>query len=209
MGNEEDRFALIAEVLHDRHQFLDLLRRQHGCRLVEDQDFIVPVKHLEDLGALLHADRDVLDLCIRVDAEAVLVRQGHDFLPGLVLLKEAPPRRLNAQDDVFKYREALDQFKMLVDHADAEIIGIIRVHDLNRLSVLADLPHFSLIEAKEDAHQSGFSGAVLTQQRVDLATLQLKCDVVVGDDARKHFCDVKHLNCIWCLRQTAHPFLLL
>ena len=55
-----------------------LLRRQHGGRLVEDQDARVAVERLEDLDALLLADRELPDAGARVDGEAELIRQrGH------------------------------------------------------------------------------------------------------------------------------------
>ena len=62
-----------ARLLHDLHELVDLLRGQDGRRLVEDQDLVVAVEHLEDLGALLHADGDVLDERVGVDVQAVFL----------------------------------------------------------------------------------------------------------------------------------------
>ena len=45
MGNKEDAFSLFCKPLHDLHQFFDLLYSQHRCRLVKDQDLIIPVQH--------------------------------------------------------------------------------------------------------------------------------------------------------------------
>ena len=44
-----------------REQVARLLRGQHGRRLVEDEDPGAAVQRAQDLDALLHADRDVLD----------------------------------------------------------------------------------------------------------------------------------------------------
>ena len=41
---------------------LGLLRREHGGRLVQDQNARVAVERLEDLDALLLADRELPDL---------------------------------------------------------------------------------------------------------------------------------------------------
>ena len=43
-------------------------------------------------------------------------------------------RRLHAEDDVVQHREALDQLEVLVHHADAEGVGVVRVFDADDLS---------------------------------------------------------------------------
>ena len=45
-----------------------LLRREHGGRLVEDQDPRLAVERLQDLDPLLLADRELPDARARVDA---------------------------------------------------------------------------------------------------------------------------------------------
>ena len=72
VGDEDDRRAGGREVAHDLEQLVGLGRREHGGRLVEDQDVGLPVQRLEDLDALLRADGEVLDQRRRVDDEAVL-----------------------------------------------------------------------------------------------------------------------------------------
>ena len=59
MGNEQDRLSFRDQVLHDLHEFFDLLRCQDCRRLIEDQDLIIPVQHLQDLCSLLHAYGDI------------------------------------------------------------------------------------------------------------------------------------------------------
>ena len=68
---------------HDPHELVDLLGREHGGGLVEDEDLGVAVEHLEDLDALLHADRDVLDLGLGIDVEAVELGELADAARGL------------------------------------------------------------------------------------------------------------------------------
>ena len=53
---------------------IDLLRRQHRRRLVEDEDVGRAEQDLDDLDALLQADRHLLDERVGVDLEAVLGR---------------------------------------------------------------------------------------------------------------------------------------
>ena len=60
-----------------------LLRRQHGGRLVEDQDLRAAVERLQDLDPLLLTDRDRRDRVRRVDGEPELLRQlAHALLGG-------------------------------------------------------------------------------------------------------------------------------
>ena len=69
VADEDDRLALVGQALDDREQLLRLLRRQHGGRLVEDEDVGAAVERLQDLDPLLLADRDVLDVGAWVDGE--------------------------------------------------------------------------------------------------------------------------------------------
>ena len=73
-------------LLHDREQLARLLRREHGRRLVEDQDIGAAVERLQDLDALLLADGDRARRAPRVDGEPVLLRDlAHARLrPALV-----------------------------------------------------------------------------------------------------------------------------
>ena len=61
VADEDDRHALALEALEDPEELLRLLRREHRGRLVEDEDVRAAVERLQDLDALLLADRDVLD----------------------------------------------------------------------------------------------------------------------------------------------------
>ena len=75
VADEDDRHALALEALEDPEQLGRLLRREHGRRLVEDEDVRAPVERLQDLDALLLADGDVLDLRVGVDPEPELERE--------------------------------------------------------------------------------------------------------------------------------------
>ena len=194
VGDEQDALPLGGQIFHNVHQFLNLLGGEHGGGLVKDQDFVVPIQHFQNLGALLHAHRDILNEGVRVHGQAVFFRQGDNLLPGLVLLQKSALGGLHPQDDVVQYAEALHQLEVLVDHADAQGVGIVGVVDLHLFSVLADLTLLRLIQPEEHAHQGGLSRAVLPQKGVNLPLFQLERNVVVGDDARKALCDVQHLD---------------
>ena len=192
--DEEDGLALARKLLHRGHELVDLLRGEHGGRLVEDENLIVAVEHLEDLDALLHADGDVLDLGIEVDLQAVFFRELLDLFARFLALDETELRRLRAEDDVVEHGEHVDELEVLVHHADAERGGIIGVVDLDGLAVFADLARLRLVQAEEHAHERGFAGAVFTEQGVDLALFELQGDVVVGLDTGELLGDVKHFD---------------
>ena len=205
VGDEEDALALGLEPAHDVHKLVDLLGGEDGGGLIEDEDLIVPVEHLQDLGALLHAHGDILHQGVRVHLQAVFVGEGHDLLPGLRLLQKAPLAGLHAQDDIVQHGEALHQLEVLVDHADAQVVGVVGVLNLHHPAVLLDGALLRPVQAEENAHQRGLAGAVLSQKRVDLTFLQLERNVVVGNDAGEPLGDIQHFDGIWLLQAYRPP----
>ena len=194
MGDKDDRLALALEVLHDDHQFVDLLRRQDSRRLVEDQDVVVLVEHLQDLYSLLHTHGDVRDSGIAVDIQAIALAQGKHLLARFLHLQDAVLCGLDAEDDVLEHGEVLHQHEVLMNHADTQRIGRARIFDLCLFAIHEDLALFRLIKAEQDAHQRRFTGAVLAQKGVYLAIADAQGDVVIRDDARKHLRDVQQLD---------------
>ena len=194
VGDEQDGLALLGELLHGGHQLVDLLGGEDGGGLVEDEDFVVPVQHLEDLHPLLHPHGDVLHPGVQVHLQAVPLGQGLHLGPGLLLLEEARLCGLRAQNDVVQHGEHLNELEVLVDHADAQGRGVVGVVDPHRLAVLPDFALLRLVQAEQHAHQRGLARAVFPQQGVDLPPPQLERDVVVGDDTGELLGDVQHLN---------------
>ena len=74
--DEDHRLAARREAADHLEELLRLLRREHGGRLVEDEDVRVAVERLQDLDALLLADGDVLDPRRRVDRQPVAVARS-------------------------------------------------------------------------------------------------------------------------------------
>ena len=73
---------------------------------------------------------------------------------------------------------------MLVDHADPAVDGVVRAEDVDRLAIDAGSPVVGHGQSVEDVHQGRLAGAVLAEQRMDLAGAHVEIDAVVGDDAR-------------------------
>ena len=162
MGDKQDGFALLGKLPHGGHQLVDLLGGEHGGGLVKDEDFVVPVEHLQDFHPLLHPHGDVLHLGVQIHLQAVALGQGLHLGPGLLLLEKAQFGGLRPQDDVVQYGEYLNEFEMLVDHADAQGGGVVGIVDLDLLAVLFDDPLLRLVKAEKNAHQRGLTRSVLT-----------------------------------------------
>ncbi len=99
VADEDDRRARGGHAAQRLEELVDLLGREDGRGLVHDEDVGAAVEHLEDLHALLLADRELPDLGRRVDRQAGLLGQGPDL--GLVPWQVHPEARLiEAEQDV-------------------------------------------------------------------------------------------------------------
>ena len=173
MGNEENRFSLAREPAHNVHEFFNLLRGENRRRLVENQDLVLAVEHLQNLHALLHADGNVLDLLVDIDFQTILFRQFKDATACFLLLNKTKFGRLGAENDIIEDGKDLDQFEVLMHHADPKRIRIVRVVDLHDFPTLQNLTGVRLIEAKKHAHQRRFPRPILAEEGMNLTALQL------------------------------------
>ena len=70
---------------------------------------------------------------------------------------------------------------MLKDHADAELASRGRIGDRHRAAFPFDASGIGLNDPVHDFHQRALAGAVLTEQRMNLAFADLKVDPVVRE----------------------------
>ena len=193
--DEDDRHPLGDEAAEDLEELDGLLRRQHGGRLVEDEDVGAAVQRLEDLDALLLTDRDVPDARARVDVEAELIGELADAaLGGGRVEQHAVPARLRREHDVLGDGHHRDQHEVLVHHPDPCVDRVVRRAELDRLAVEQDLALVGPVEPVEDVHQRRLAGAVLAEEGVHLAAAQVEVDVVVREDAREALRDAAQLE---------------
>ena len=108
---------------------VDLRRGEHGGRLVQDEAVGIAVEGLEDLGALLDPDRQVLDDGVGVHRQVVAPGQFEN--PVAAGRKSSRPQwtvgLLVAQHQVLIDREHRHQHEVLVHHADTRGQGVGRV----------------------------------------------------------------------------------
>jgi hypothetical protein len=96
-----------------------LLRRQHRGRLVEDQDARPAVQRLEDLHALLLADRQVDPRASGSTCRPKRCARSSSRVRAPRDRRERPPQRLGADHHVVEHAQVVGQREVLVHHADA------------------------------------------------------------------------------------------
>ena len=205
MGDQDHRLALVAQHLQNAEKMIGFGRRQDTGRLVEDQDFGAAVHRLENLDALLQADRELLDQRVRIDREAVGVLEPLQFGPRR---RNAPGQKraaFGAENDVLQHREIIDQHEVLMHHADAGFDRRLAVADGDGLAVDADLPAVGVIEAVDDRHQGRFAGAVFPDDAVDGAPGDGQMNVAVGLHRAEFLVDADKFECRIPVHASASP----
>ena len=207
VADEDDAATALGETPQQQEDLFRLLRREDGRRLVQDEDARVAIERLEDLDALLLADRQSRHLGVGIDVEAERGGQLADPATCLRPVKKSDSTHgLVAEDDVLRDSQHRNEHEVLMDHADPACDRIRWAGDLRRLAIQQDLTLVGHGQAVQDVHQSGLAGAVLAKQRVDLAGPDIKVDVVVGNHARVALRDPAHLergdgrrrrHCVW------------
>ena len=183
-----------------------LLCGQNGRRLVEDEDLRAADQRLEDLDLLLHADRDIHDLGLRLDVQVVFfgvfLRDGD----GLCVVDEQAPARGHAEHHVFRDGQARHEHEVLMHHADPVGNGDGGGRERQLFTVYPDFAARRLLQTEQHLHKRGFTGAVFTHQRVNFASAEVKIHALIGrDTVGIHLCDPFHLDDVF-LVQTAGFF---
>ena len=192
VADEDDREALVDEATQRLEERLDLLGHEHGGGFVEDEHAAVARERLDDLDALLLADREVLHERVGLDGDAEAVGGLLDRAAGGSQVE--PGTAGPAEDDVLGDRHGLHQREVLGDHADPGRDGVARGVDGDGRAVDLDGAGVGAGEPVEDAHQRGLAGAVLAQQGVDLAPGQGQVHGVIGDEVAEALGDATQLG---------------
>ena len=182
MGNERHDGQVISGHGFDGCQeFLCFGRRQRRSRFVQDEDPGSTIEGLQDLDHLLFSFRKLPYFGPQVDLEAVsLAELLYLFCRSLQV--ENGPRPWVPEDDVFHHRVRRHQFAVLMNHPNPQIDGVKRRSELDRLPPDIDLTLVGLIQPEQDIHQGGLPGAIFSKDCMDLTSLHVEIDTVVGDD---------------------------
>ena len=177
-------------------QRLDLTRRQRGGRLVEHEHPGVPCERLCDLDQLLAPDAQPLDRRVEVDGHVQALQGTRGTVAHGAAIDRAETARLVSEHDVFGNREWCHERELLVHHGDARHFGIANRAEPAHLAVeqhLAGVRRMR-VHAAEHSQQRGLAGAVLANQRVDLARAQIEVHPVERAHAGKGLADAAHLE---------------
>jgi len=197
VGDEDHGSPFGRHLSQGLEQEVRLLRRQHGGRLVENENPRLAIERLQDLDALLLAERELPDPSARLDGEPVALRQlgNAAFDCTLAQTERAPLPAMIAENDVLGHGERLHEPEVLVDHANPRVERVARRVEMHLTAVEEDLAVVWPVEAGEDVRERALAGAVLAEERVHFACCGLELDGVVGEDARKALRDPAHRDC--------------
>ena len=119
----------------------------------------------DDLDPLALADREGVDLALGVERQAVGVADlAHPRGQGLHV-----GDAVDAQRHVLQDGHGLEQREVLEDHADTQRPGGLGIGHAHWLAVPEHLTLVGVQHAVDDLDQGTLAGAVLAQERVDLA----------------------------------------
>ena len=134
VGDEDDRGAhVLSKRAQDPEEVGRLLRREHGGRLVQDQDARISVERLDDLDPLLLANRELLDPGIGIHPEAEMLGHCAHARTSSGQVEEGAAVRLRREHHVFGHGHHRDQHEVLVDHADPRLDRVSGGVDPDRL----------------------------------------------------------------------------
>ena len=203
VADKHHAFAFVLHAAQHIKQAVSFLRGKHRGRLIQDQYFRAAIERLDDFHRLLFRNRHFGDFPVWIDMKAVLVNHCADFRAHLSAIKQNAA--LLTQDNVLRGAEHIHQHKMLMNHADAQLV---RCFGRINHSLIAIHPNFAvvrLINARQHVHQRGFAAAVFSQQRMNFAPFQPQIHIVVCNYPAKGFAAMLHLNRVFRCMYGFHP----
>ena len=166
---------LLDQPAHQLRQLLDALRRQHRGRLVEDQHAAAAQQRLDDLDLLLLAERELAGDLVEIDRDADLARSRRACVVSSAPVWRPPPG--HAEHQVLQHGQGRHQHDVLEDRADAAGQGLARRGRCDLAAVRRGCGR-RRARCMPDSmcDQRRLAGAVLAQQRMDLARAKRQID---------------------------------
>ena len=192
MGYEDDALPIAGEVMHDADKFNYLLRGERGGRLIKDEDVRAAVERLEYFHTLLHTDGNILYPCVRINGQAVALRDLLNVLAGFSHVERNALFRLSSENDILRDRERLDKHEMLMHHSDTGVYGVAGIVHLNLFPVDENISRGRLEHTVKLVHQRGLAGTVFSEDYMDLSLVDSKVYPVVRHKIAKLLDNVAH-----------------
>ena len=176
----QDRRPLRRQLPQGAKQDLHLLRRQHRCRLVHDQQLRVLQQTANDLHPLPLARRQITDHAGRVQRQPVFLAHRPDTR------RQFPHRWrvFHPQRHVLRHIQRLEQAEMLKHHRHAQPPRLGRFRRAIGLAAKAHLAAVGPHQPVDHLHQRRFARAILAQKRMHLALGNGERHIAVGHHAR-------------------------
>ena len=166
MGDEDHRYALVAQPAQQIQERVNLPGREDRSRLIQEEYPRTAQECLDDFDALPLAKAQVANFGLRADIESEL---GQQRLQPLFDPAQAQDEAgVTAERNVLQDGKIRHQCEVLVDRADATQERIHWGGDLDFLASYADGPSVWLVHSGKDVHQRRLASAIFAQHRMDL-----------------------------------------
>ena len=150
MRDDDNSLSVGLHVAQDGKELVCLLGGQNGGRLIQNQNVCAPVEDLDDFYSLLLGDGHVVNLLCGVNVKAIFFADGpHLFVGGLDIQLAA---LVEPQNNIFRGGKHVHQLIVLVDHANAVVIGILRRTDGRWFSIDENLPLVREVDPSQHIH---------------------------------------------------------
>lgn len=186
--------AVVAQFAQQPEQMRRIVVVERRGRLVENEQFDALGQSFGDLDQLLFAHAEFAHRRDGVLPQADPAQQVGGLVIGPVPVDPAALGPLVAQEDVLGDRKLRAQREFLVDDHDPAAFAVADGPERAGLTVEGDLAVVAAVrvDAGQDLHQSGFPGAVLAADGVDLPAPHRERDVGQRGDAGEGLGDPAH-----------------
>ena len=187
VGDMHHAHAFFAQLADHAEKLVDLRVGQRGGRLIHDQHAGIEGEGLGNFHHLLLGDGQVGHLGARVELEMHLIKKLFCLLVDFLVVQENSRlgARFASNEDILRHGQVGHQVELLVDHADAQVLGSTRVGNVDFVAFVNNVPGVFFINARQDFHQGRFAGAIFAHQGVHFAGLQLKLALVQRQHTRE------------------------
>ena len=195
MADVNDAAAPVPQHVDDTEQVLHLGLGERGGGFIEDDDLGIVADGLGDLHHLPLGNRQRGHDGLGVHMDIQLVEDLPGALAhGALADHDAAHLGIAAQPKVVHHAAGQRLVELLVDHGDAVLQRLLRVFEVNFLTVQDDGALLLGIDAEQTLHQGGLSGAVFTHQCVDGARADGKGNAVQRLDTGEFLRDIPHFQ---------------
>ena len=183
---DEDDAELLLHAAQQLDELVRLLRGQGARRLVQDEEAGSKAERLDELHPLLLTYRQLPDVGVGIDGEAVVgAHLLHPPLHQVQIEAQRLPGLLVAQGHVLRDRHVGHEHVLLMHHSQTRLEGVLGATEVLLLTVYEYPALILLVDSHQDIHKRRLAGTVLADQGQDLALVHAQRNVVGCEHAWK------------------------